>query len=117
MACGLAPTQFVPLEKKGADYRFLILPPGKLAEITISDELRSHPNILDVDLTLQPGDEVRQLQTTSERAGFVVTKTIDRQSAVDVADWACRQISVSYDDGSVGHAYPLAEFQESPHDL
>ena len=113
MACGMQPNQFLPSTIRGADYRFLILPPGKLAAITIPDILRSHQNILDIDVTLQPGEEVRPLRTTSERAGFAVTVASDHQAAVDLADWACHQVSVTYKDGAVAHAYTLSDFEQS----
>lgn len=113
MACGIPPTQLWASTKRGADYRFLIFPPGKLAEITIPDTLRSDRNILDVAVTLQPGEVVRPLKTTSERAGFVVTVANDCQAAVQSADWACREISVTYDDGAIAHAYTLLDFEES----
>jgi biotin carboxylase len=113
IACGLAPIQFLPTAKRGADYRFLIFPPGKLAEVTIPDAVISHKDILDVGVTLQPGEEVQTLRTTSERAGFVVTTGSDRRAAVDVADWACHQISVTYADDSVAYANALRDFSES----
>jgi biotin carboxylase len=109
MACGMAPSQFRPTARRGADYRFLIFPPGKLAGVTIPDSVKSHKNILDVAVTLQPGEEIRPLRTTSERAGFVVSVADDYGAAVDLADWACLQSTVTYDDGSVDHPCTLLD--------
>ena len=117
MACGMPPTQFLPSTKRGADYRFLIFPPGKLEGVTIPDTVRCHKGILDVAVTLHPGEEVRRLRTTSERAGFAVTVACDRQASVELADWACGQISVTYDDGTIACAYTLLDFQKSTGDL
>jgi biotin carboxylase len=111
MACGLAPEEIFPKQKNGADYRFLIFPPGKLAEVKIPEKLKTHPDVLDVDVTFQPGQYVRPLQTTADRAGFLIATKSDRQSAVDLADSACRQVCVKYEDGGVGHAYTLADFE------
>jgi len=113
ICCGIAPTQFSPTASRAADYRFLIFPPGKLAQVRIPDSVRSHKDILDVGVTLEPGEDIRSLQSTSERAGFVISLSEDYQAAVDLADWACGEISVEYDDGSFAHAYQLKDFQKS----
>jgi hypothetical protein len=112
MACGMPPTQFLPPSKQGADYRFLIFPPGKMSEVIIPDIVKSHKNILDVGVTLQPGEDVRPLHSTSERVGFVVSVAKDRKGAVDIADWACLQIYVKYDDGSIAHPYALSQYKD-----
>ncbi len=112
MACGIPPTQFLASASNGADYRFLIFPPGKLKGATVPDDVRCHKGIADVAVTLEPGDEVRPLRTTSQRAGFIVTLGRNRQEAIGLADWACRQISVTYDGGAVAHAYTLSQFEE-----
>jgi biotin carboxylase len=112
MACGMSPTQFLPSSKRGADYRFLIFPPGKMAKVIIPDRVRFHKNILDVEVTLPSGEDVRPLRSTAERAGFVVTVAEDCQAAIEWADWACSQIYVEYDDGSVAHPYPLSHYKD-----
>ena len=109
MACGMEPCQFRPSTPQGADYRFLIFPPGKLSKVTIPPEVTSQRNILDVDVTLRQGDEIQPLRTTSERAGFVVTRGTSREEAVDLADWASRLITVGYEDGAAAHAYVPAD--------
>jgi biotin carboxylase len=112
MACGMPPTQFLPPSKQGADYRFLLFPPGKMSKVIIPDIVKSHKNILDVGVTLQPGEDVRPLHSTSERVGFVVSVAKDRKGAVDIADWACLQIYVKYDDGSIAHPYALSQYKD-----
>ena len=112
MACGLQPRHFLPTERRGADYRFLIFPPGKLAAAHIPDIVQSHKDILDVGVTAQAGEEIRPLRTTSERAGFVVTSGNNHRAALDLADWACEQISVTYEDGAVAHGHTLSDFEQ-----
>lgn len=112
MACGMAPTQFFPSLKRGADYRFLVFPPGEVTEIRLPDQVKSHPNVLDVAITLQPGETVLPLRTTSDRAGFVVTVADDGKTATDLANWASCQISLSYRDASIAYANPLTSFEE-----
>jgi biotin carboxylase len=112
MACGQAPLKFRPLRRAGADYRFLIFPPGHLREIHIGAEVQRHARVIDVDVTVKHGDEIFPIHTTSNRSGFVVTRGDDRAQAVNLADWACGQIRVSYDDGSTSTAVPLSAFEE-----
>jgi biotin carboxylase len=112
MACGDDLCQFRPLRRSGADYRFLIFPPGKACHFEIPDAVRRCPEVLDVEILLKPGDDIHGVRTTTDRAGFVVTRGRDRASAVEVADWACKQISVTYEDGSVSSALPMTAFQE-----
>jgi biotin carboxylase/SAM-dependent methyltransferase len=109
MACGLPPQQFAPCRRRGADYRFLIFPPGKLVQGNIPDAVRGAEGILDSEITAQPGEELHAIRTTADRVGFVVALGADLQSASRLADWACRQISVTYADDSVAAARCLNE--------
>jgi biotin carboxylase len=115
MACGMAPSQFTPLDHRGADYRFLVFPPGLVERIYIPDTLAADDRILDVGVTVRPGDTIRSLRSTSERAGFVVTIGESLEEAVECADLACREISIGYADGTTHHAAELFEFQELAH--
>ncbi len=112
MACGLAPQQFIPTARRGADYRFLIFPPGIVQRIEIPDNIQENKHILDIGLTVKPGDQIRALRSTSERAGFVVAIGDMLQDAVDHADRSCRDIAIQYADGSTHHAAELIEFRE-----
>ncbi|HWW62881.1 MAG TPA: ATP-grasp domain-containing protein [Thermoanaerobaculia bacterium] len=100
LACGLTP-RATRAAARGADYRFLAFPPGVYASSTIPAEVRDHPDVCDVDLTLQPGGEIRNVRAGGDRAGFVVTFGDTREDAVRLADWASEQIRVTYADGSV----------------
>lgn len=115
MACGMPPAQFTPVERRGADYRFLVFAPGVVQNVTVPGELLSDGRVLDVGATIQRGDTIRSLQTTSERAGFVVTTGDTLGEATERADRACRQISVQYSDGTVRRASELSEFQVFTH--
>lgn len=113
LACGLRPERFVPRARRGADYRFLVFPPGRLAEICIPEEVREHPAVFDVDITLQPDDEIHPLRTTADRAGFAVVLGSTLEEVTELADWVCRTVTVTYVDGSTAHAYTLTSFLES----
>ena len=115
MACGAAPTQFEAVSRRGADYRFLIFPPGTAEGVNLPKTLKHDGRVLDVGVTIRPGDVIRPLQTTSERAGFLVTTGETLEEAALRADEGCRQISVRYADGTVHHAKELSEFRELVH--
>jgi biotin carboxylase len=115
MACGLPPSQFTPMATRGADYRFLIFPPGEIQSIEIPPSVTNHNCVLDVGITLQAGNRIGPLQSTSDRAGFLVAVGENLDEAAACADRGCQQISIRYRDGSVHHASELLEFQELTH--
>jgi biotin carboxylase len=115
MACGVPPSQFDPTRRRGADYRFLVFPPGIVNRVMIPDALIADATILDAGVTVRPGDEIRPLRSTSERAGFLVATGETRQQAVERADQGCREISIYYADGATRHAAELVEFRELAH--
>jgi biotin carboxylase len=105
MATGQDPGPLRPVFRRGAEYRFLTFPPGTLAEAIIPEEVRAHPAVVDVDILVPPGGTLRDVQTGSDRAGFVVTIGETRDEAVRVADWAAGEIRVRYADGEVRRAF------------
>jgi len=115
MACGVAPAQFLPVQRRGADYRFLVFAPGVAGKISIPQKLVNDPNVLDVGTTLREGDQIRELRTTAERAGFLVSLGDTLEQAVERADEGCREISIEYADGMIGHARELHKFRELVH--
>jgi len=112
MACGIPPIQIAPMGHRGADYRFLIFPPGVVESVKMAPYLTDDPAVLDVGLTVRPGDTIRPLQSTSDRAGFVVTIADTREEAMERADRACRGIALQYLDGTTHHPLDLVQFRE-----
>ncbi|HYM79334.1 MAG TPA: ATP-grasp domain-containing protein [Candidatus Dormibacteraeota bacterium] len=115
MACGIPPAQFIPTSRRGADYRFVVFAPGTVEGVTIPKSVANDPRVLDVGLTVRPGDEIRPLRSTSERAGFLVATGETLPEAVERADHGCREILVRYADGTARHAAELTEFREWAH--
>ncbi len=109
MACGLAPRCFEPTARRGADYRFAILPPGVVESIEIPDELRDSAALIDVDLTVERGDEIHLPRTTADRAGFIVARGENLEEAMRMADAASERIRVRYMDGRTRHVYTLSD--------
>ncbi len=115
MACGIPPSQFTPTRRRGADYRFLVFPPGNVDQVEIPEALAADRSVLDAGVTVQPGDEIRPLRSTSERAGFLVAVGETLPEAVERADCGCREILIRYADGVTRHAAELVEFRELAH--
>lgn len=115
MACGMAPKDFVPVSRCGADYRFLTFAPGVVDEIVVPPSLRCDPNVIDVGVTVQRGDTIRPLQSASDRSGFLVSTGDTVEEAVQRADRGCREVKVRYLDGKTGHAAELMELRELSH--
>ena len=115
IACGMPPNQFEPTHRRGADYRFLVFAPGVVEQVDIPETLIADGGVLDVGLTVETGDEIRPLRSTSERAGFLVAVGETLPEAVERADRGCREILIRYADGTTRHAAELVEFRELAH--
>src|SRR5580700_3062658 len=53
MACGTLPSQFEPTHRRGADYRFLVFPPGIVERVEIPETLATKKGLLDVGVTVR----------------------------------------------------------------
>ncbi len=115
MACGIAPSRLEPSHRRGADYRFMVFNPGTVTRVEMPEAIAHDSRVLDAGFTLQPGEEIRPLRSTSERAGFLVATGETLVEAVELADRGCREISVHYSDGRTAHAAQLMEFREFAH--
>ena len=115
MACGMAPSQFAPISRRGADYRFLIFTPGEVKRVIIPEALATDHRVLDVGLTVNPGETIRPLRSTADRVGFLVATGETLEEAAELADRACREIAIEYEDGSIRHASDLTAFRELAH--
>ena len=115
MACGIPPSQFTPTANRAADYRFLIFPPGEIESIEIPPSVTNHDCVLDVGITVQPGNRIGPLHSTSDRAGFLVATGENLDEAAACADRGCQRIFIRYRDGSAHHASELSEFRELTH--
>ena len=115
MACGMAPSLLETNSRRGADYRFLIFAPGVVESVSIPESVLRGRQFLDVGVTVRAGDEIHPLQSTSDRAGFLVATGETLEEAAECADRGCREILVRYKDGTARHAYELPEFRELTH--
>lgn len=110
IACGLQPHGFARKSiRRGADYRFLVFPQGTMRSVTIPAEVKHHPAVVDIEIMLRPGDRIGPLRTTSDHAGFAVVLGKDLQQTSELADWACSQIIMQYEDGTSAPARTAEE--------
>lgn len=103
LSCGIQNPLVSDLPKKGADYRFVIFPPGKVDRVAIDPKIHGMHGVYDVVVTAKEGDTIRNLRTTSDRSGAIVTFGVDKADAVDIANRASKLITVFYTDGSCSH--------------
>jgi biotin carboxylase len=97
LALGEKPHQLTPRCNRGCVYRFLTPPPGRVQAVKGIAEVRIWDNILDAEVLVKPGDDIRAVRTGGDRAGFVIAAGETRQDAVNLADRAEEAIAFDYD--------------------
>jgi biotin carboxylase len=81
---------------RGCVYRFLTPSPGRIRAVSGIEQVKTWPNILDGEMLLKAGDEIRPVKTGGDRAGFLIAAGETRQEAIDLADRAERAITIHY---------------------
>ncbi|WP_067171333.1 ATP-grasp domain-containing protein [Microtetraspora niveoalba] len=71
-----------PLPQAGAAIRFLTPPPGKVVEVTGADAVRADPALVELEISVEPGDEVPRLTWSEERVGHVLARGETVEEAV-----------------------------------
>ena len=74
------------IQENGCCYRFFNPPHGILKSIENIDKARNIKGVCDLAFVKKPGDVVGNLENSLERAGYVVTKGVDRLKAIETAD-------------------------------
>lgn len=96
IALGERPHRLTPLYTKGCVYRFITPPPGTISRIGGLEEVKAWKNILDCELMVTVGDQVREVEKGSDRAGFIIAGGETRQEAIELADTAESHIRFDY---------------------
>jgi formate-dependent phosphoribosylglycinamide formyltransferase (GAR transformylase)/SAM-dependent methyltransferase len=119
MACGREPLRRSPRTSKGAEYRFLVMRPGKLTSSLIPPVVKESPQILDAAVTLSDGTVISPgpVRSTSDRHGFIVAIADSREQAKSVADWASTKIQLEYSDGQIASPIEMAELTPHLHEI
>ena len=96
IALGERPQRLVPLYTRGCVYRFFTPKPGLVKRIEGLEDVRAWKSILDCEVLVGEGDEVRPVKTTSERAGFIIAGGETREQAISLADRAEQYVTFEY---------------------
>lgn len=96
IAIGERPMRLIPSYSKGCVYRFITPEPGFIKNIRGIEKVRSFRNILDCKLMVREGDEIRQVRTGGDRAGFIIAGGETRDEAIALADKAEKIIQFEY---------------------
>ena len=67
---------------------------GVLKSISLPEDLRNHPDLLELEITANPGDPVSRFRKGSDRIGKVVTKGETREQADKLARDLCLAIRI-----------------------
>jgi hypothetical protein len=84
--------EFRPTRAGGASLRFLTAPGGLLAAVEGVERARSLPGVLELGITLRPGERGGVVAFDNARHGYVVTAGATRDEAVARADAVARTI-------------------------
>jgi biotin carboxylase len=80
---------------RAACIRFFVAGPGRVASIVGVDSARASTGVVDVEMAVKPGDEVRALASSTDRVGHVIAVGPDAATAERLAEYAAAQISIS----------------------
>lgn len=87
---GLPSTHTSLAPRRGAAVRYLVPPPGQVTAIEGWEEVLAHPAVLHAQLLVRPGDVIKPLRQSADRAGFVVVGADDsalaRKLAAELVD-------------------------------
>jgi biotin carboxylase len=93
---GDAPLQLAASINRGCVYQFLTPEPGVVRAVHGVEEVRSMPDILDVEVFARPGESIRPLSIGLDRAGFIIAGGSTRNAAVELAHRAESMIWFEY---------------------
>jgi biotin carboxylase len=89
LALGQPPKNLEPKWERGCVYRFLTPPKhGTLMSVQGLEEIKKWPGILDIDITVSPGEKIRPVQSGHDRAGYIIAGAENRAQAIALADKA-----------------------------
>lgn len=92
---GLADVLYEPPPfRAGAAIRFFAPPPGVVREISGLRELRDSEEVVEAELKVEIGSQVRPVKWSHDRSGYLLTKGADAQEAIDACERLAQKIHV-----------------------
>ncbi len=96
LALGEMPQQLVPSYTKGCVYHFITPKPGRVKRIRGLEDIKKWDNILDCEIFVGEGDEVRLVRIGGDRAGFIIAGGETRDDALTLSNRAEQLITFEY---------------------
>ena len=97
LACGDTPA-LTPKWEKGAAIRFFSTPCGTLRAVEGAEAARRLPGVREIVLTKQPGDPVGEIESSVDRAGFVIAQADTAAEAAACCERALAAITFRVDE-------------------
>jgi biotin carboxylase len=83
-----------PVARRAAATRFLAAAPGTVVAVAGADEVREHPDVLDVEVDVGVGDVVPEVTDNFCRSGQVLVTAEDTAAAVELAERLAGRIRI-----------------------
>lgn len=90
----IEPLACSPEPRAGAAIRFLTPPPGKVVDVTGADAVRADPALVELEISVRPGDVVPPLTWSEERVGHVLARGATAEEAVATCERLAAMIRI-----------------------
>jgi len=97
---GVAPAAAGAPARRAAAIRFLTPRPGRVRSIEGLDEVRAHPDVVEVEVAVEVGDQVPPLRQSADRAGFVLVAAPTADAAVATSAELAGRIVIGMEGGA-----------------
>lgn len=94
IACGENP-DITPKFERASAIRFLDAPFGRISEISGVEEAKNKDGVYEISLTKRIGDNVGEIGSSTDRAGFVIAQADTAENAVSICEKATGKITIS----------------------
>lgn len=82
----MTPLRASPVPVAGAAIRFFTPAPGRVVAVTGADAVAGDPALVDINVSVRPGDVVRSFTWSDDRVGFVIARAQTAEAAVAHAE-------------------------------
>jgi biotin carboxylase len=83
-----------PEARGAAAVRFLTAEPGTVVAVEGAEEVRAHPDVLDLEVEVEAGDVVHEVTDNFFRSGELLVKAGDTAAAVELAESLARKVRI-----------------------